>query len=86
VTLCYDLSNASSFISQVRITEETLPPAAPIRHDDGADLTSTAPVCVESQVGNLQPAGAMTLALRLNFANTAHIIDIGAVGLTLGTP
>ena len=86
VTLCYDLSNASSFISQVRLTEETVPPAAAIRHDDATDRTSTAPVCVESQVGNLQPAGAMTLALRLNFANTAHNIDIGAVGLTLGTP
>jgi hypothetical protein len=84
VTLCYDLSSASSFISQIRITEETLPPAASVRHDDGTDLTSTVSACVESAVGNLEPEGAMTLALRLNFASTAHFIDIGAVGLTLG--
>jgi hypothetical protein len=84
VTLCYDLSSASSFISQVRITEETLPPTAAIRHDDGTDLTSVVSACVDSPVGNLEPEGAMTLALRLNFASTAHTIDIGAVGIRLG--
>jgi hypothetical protein len=84
VTLCYDLSSASSFISQIRITEETLPPSAVVRHDDGGDLTSVVSVCEERPVGNLQPEGAMTLALRLNFASTAHFIDIGAVGITLG--
>jgi hypothetical protein len=84
VTLCYDLSSASSFISQIRITEETLPPSAVVRHDDPTDLTSAVSVCVERPVGDLQPEGAMTLALRLNFASNAHFIDIGAVGITLG--
>ncbi len=86
VTLCYDLSNASSFISQIRLTEETLPPSALVRHDDATDRTSVASVCVDSPVGNLEPEGSMTLALRLNFASTAHHIDIGAVGFTLGMP
>jgi len=84
VTLCYDLSNASSFISQVRLSEETLPRSGVVRHDDGTDRTSVVSVCVESPVGNLQPDGAMTLSLRLNFASTAHHIDIGAVGIKLG--
>ena len=51
VTLCYDLSNASSFISQVRLSEETLPPNGFVLHDDPTDLTSVVSVCVESPVG-----------------------------------
>jgi hypothetical protein len=84
VTLCYALENASSFISQIRLTEETLPPAASVVHDDGTDLTSVASVCVDSPVGSLEVDGSMTLLLRLNFASTTHRIDIGAIGITLG--
>jgi hypothetical protein len=84
VKVCYDLSNESSYISQVRLAEETVPPSALVQHDDGTDLTSTDPVCIESAVGNYQPTGAVTLSLRLNFADTAHRIDIGAIGLVVG--
>jgi hypothetical protein len=84
VKVCYDLSDASSFISQVRLAEETVPPSATVQHDDGTDLTSPDPVCIESAVGSYHPAGAVTLSLRLNFANTAHRIDIGAIGLVVG--
>jgi hypothetical protein len=84
VRVCYSLSSASSFISQVRLSEETVPPSASIRHDDGTDLTSTSPVCADSAVNNYQPNGAVTLSLRLNFANTTDRIDIGAIGLLVG--
>ncbi|MBZ0298124.1 MAG: collagen-like protein [Anaerolineae bacterium] len=84
VIVCYDLSSANSFISQVRLSEETLPPSALVKHDDPTDLTSTDPVCAESVVNNYQPNGAVTLSLRLNFASTADRIDIGAIGLVLG--
>jgi len=84
ITVCYELSHASSYISQVRLVQESVPPSALIVHDDPTDLTSTDPVCVESAVNNHQPQGAMTLSLRLNYADTAHHIDIGAIGLVLG--
>ncbi|MCA9903238.1 MAG: collagen-like protein [Anaerolineae bacterium] len=84
VIVCYDLSSASSFISQVRLAEETVPPSALVVHDDGTDLTSTDPVCAESAVNNYQPNGALGLSLRLNFANTTDRIDIGAIGLRVG--
>jgi hypothetical protein len=83
VIVCYQLSNARSFISQVRLSEESTPPSALVRHDDGADLRSTIPARYESQVRPFRPEGAITLSLRLNFADTADRIDIGAIGLLL---
>ena len=46
VTVCYHLSDSGSFISQVRLSEETTPPSATVMHDDGTDLTSTDSECV----------------------------------------
>lgn len=85
IIVCYRLADATSFISQVRLAEETLPPSALVQHDDGTDLTSVDPVCAESAVSNYQPNGAVTLSLRLNFAGTgtAHRIDIGAIGVNV---
>jgi hypothetical protein len=84
ITVCYGLSSTNSYISQVRLAEETIPPSAFVRHDDGTDLRSTDPVCVDSAVNDLTPAGALTLTLRLSFASTTDRIDIGAIGLRLG--
>ena len=85
VTVCYDLTNEASFISQVRLSEETVPPSATVVHDDGTDLTSTDPTCYDSPVsGGIQPNGAITLSLRLNFANMTNRIDIGAIGILVG--
>jgi hypothetical protein len=83
VIVCYQLSNARSFISQVRLSEEREPPGAVVRHDDGTDLKSTTAVCYESHVKSLKPKGAITLSLRLNFMDSADHIDIGAIGLLL---
>jgi hypothetical protein len=84
VLVCYQLSNARSFISQVRLTKETLPPSAVVQHDDPTDLTSTIPALYESAVGNVATDGAITLELRLNFTNTADKVSIGAIGIVLG--
>lgn len=84
VMVCYQLSDAGSFISQVRLTEMKEPPSAVVRHDDPTDLTSTEPTCYESDVSGLQPEGAITLSLRLNFGSTADTITLGAIGVQLG--
>jgi hypothetical protein len=84
VTVCYELSDARSFISQVRLAEELEPPTATVMHDDPTDLTSTTAECVESAVADYQPDGAVTLSLRLNFGNGGDRIYIGAIGLTVG--
>jgi len=84
VMVCYKLSSAASFISQVRLTQMREPPTAFVMHDDGTDLTSTTAVCYESNVGNLRPEGAITLNLRLSFASVDDTIMIGGIGVVLG--
>lgn len=85
VTVCYSVEDETSFISQVRLSKETVPPTALVVHDDGTDLTSTTPTCATSAIGGgLTVDAAFTLSLRLDFASTDHEIDIGAVGLLLG--
>jgi hypothetical protein len=84
VLVCYQLTSSLSFISQVRLSEETLPPSALVVHDDGTDLTSTSATMYESIVGNLGINGALTLSLRLNFGDTNARIKIGALGIVLG--
>ncbi len=85
VTVCYDLSSADSFISQIRITRENEPPSAFVVNDDGTDHKSTDPVCVDSNVVPNEPVeGAMTMSLRLNFANTTDQIRIGGIGILVG--
>ncbi len=83
VRVCYQVSNPRSFISQVRLTEMTTPERALVRHDDATDLTNVAPTCYVSEVANLRAEGAITLALRLNFANRSDKIILGAVGIDL---
>ena len=84
VIVCYSVTSESSFISQVRLSEETVPPSATVVHDDGTDLTSVEGECAESAVSDYQPNGALTVSLRLNFADTTSAIDIGAIGLRVG--
>jgi hypothetical protein len=81
VVICYSISNVRSFISQVRLVEMTTPDHATVLHDDGTDLTSTIPVCYTSVVRGIRTTGAIALALRLNFQDTADTISLGAVGV-----
>ena len=85
VTVCYQVSNPQSFISQVRLVEMDTPEQAVVIHDDGTDLKSTTPTCYTSHVGGKvpTPGTAVTLALRLNFHHTNHRILLGAVGVAV---
>jgi hypothetical protein len=83
--ICYQVSNARSFISQVCLSEMATPDQALVRYDDPADLQSTTPVRYRSIVGGIvrTPGNALTLQLRLNFRNTADKISFGAVGVVI---
>jgi hypothetical protein len=85
VRVCYELSNARSFISQIRLSQVNDPPAnASVRLDDGTDRTSPGPVCIDSAPTNVNPAlGAVELDLRVNFGNTSDRIVVRALGLHL---
>lgn len=86
VQLCYKVSDPSSYISQIRIAQMREPPLDFVYLDDGTDLTSTTATCVTSAGptgGPFSPAGMITVELRLNFANVAHTITIGALALNV---
>jgi hypothetical protein len=83
VIVCYKVSNERSFLKQVRLTEERIPPTATVMHDDGVELKSTTGDCYESQVGSLKARGALTLALRLNITDVGDSISLGAIGLVV---
>jgi len=86
IIVCYQLSNMNSFITQVRLTTMSTPDRAWVIHDDGTDLQSPTPTCYVSHVRRLNlpfDLAAITLNLRLNFANTIDQIMMGAIGVTL---
>jgi hypothetical protein len=85
VRICYGLSNARSFITQMRLDQVQDPPSsALVRLDDGTDQTTMRPVCVNSQPTSVDPSrGAVRLSFRLQFGNTSDRIVLLAVGLHL---
>jgi hypothetical protein len=85
VRLCYQLSNARSFVSQIRLSQTQHPPNTQlVMLDDPTDRTDPGPRCVNSQTTSIDPAtGAVTLDLRVNFGDTADSINILAVGFHL---
>jgi hypothetical protein len=85
VRLCYELTNARSFVSQVRIAQVQNPPAsAVVLLDDPTDRTAVGPVCVDVKSPTIDPAkGALLLDLRVSFGNTSDRIAIRAVALWL---
>jgi hypothetical protein len=85
VRVCYELTNARSFISQVRLAQLQDPPStALVILDDGTDRTAVGPTCFDSASTSINPAtGALLLSLRVNFGDTSDRIAIRAVGLRL---
>jgi hypothetical protein len=85
VRVCYKLSNARSFISQIRLAQVQRPPgSALVMLDDGTNHTAVGPVCVNSEPCNVDPTkGALELSLRVNFGDTADRIVVLGVGLHL---
>jgi hypothetical protein len=85
VRLCYELSNARSFFTQIRLAQVQDPPSSAIvRLDDPTHQTNPGPVCVNSQPTSVDPSeGGVLLDLRVNFGNTSDRIVLRAVGLHL---
>lgn len=85
VRVCYELSSAKSFISQIRLAQVQNPPSsASVLLDDGTDRTNPGPVCVDSAPTSVNPAnGEVILSLRVSFGSTADRIAVRAVGLHL---
>lgn len=85
VRICYELTNARSFISQVRLAQLQDPPAtALVLLDDPTHLSTIGPVCVNSQSTTIDPAaGAVRLNIFVNFGDTNDVIVIRGVGLRL---
>jgi hypothetical protein len=85
VRVCYELTDAGSFISQVRLSQVQDPPgSAAILLDDPTDQTAVGPICVDIRATSIDPAkGPLLLDLRVNFGNTSDAIAIRGVGLWL---
>jgi len=87
VRVCYELSNARSFISQIRLAQVQDPPStALVLLDDATDLTNAGPICVDSAglTPGIDPsAGGLRLSLRVKFGDVTDIIVLRAVALYL---
>lgn len=83
VRVCYELSNAASFITQVRLAQVQNPPAtATVMLDDGTDLVNPGPVCADTTPTFIKSEdGSLLLSLRTYFASTDDVIVVRAVGL-----
>jgi hypothetical protein len=87
VRVCYELSNARSFISQIRLAQVQDPPVIALVHlDDATDLVNPGPVCVDSAQltgSETDPSvGSVLLSLRVNF-DAAGILGAGADRIVL---
>src|SRR2546428_6332640 len=88
VRVCYELSNARSFIDRIRLSQVQDPPGtALVQVDDATHLVNPGPVCVDSAPTTVNPElGAVRLDLRVNFGDTSDKIVVRAVGLHLEEP
>jgi len=61
----------------------TTPNVATVRHDDGTNLTSTAPVCYTSKGSEFTVKGTITLELKMVFGSTSDQIVLGGLSLLI---
>ena len=86
ITLCYQASNAGSYITHIKLTQLTTPDAYSEVFNDPGDQASTLAACVDSMEA---PAlvdpnqGPVRLNLGVTFTNLTHLIMIRAIGLYL---
>jgi hypothetical protein len=86
VVVCYNVITAkpgSTYISQTRLTEMTTPNVTTVRHDDGTNLTSIAPVCFTSKGSDFTVRGTITLELKMVFGSTSDKILLGGLSLLI---
>jgi hypothetical protein len=79
VTVCYQIVGKSkgSFISQIRLTEMSLPNSAAVKVDDGTDLYSNVPTC-QTVKASYVVSGTTNLSLRIALAAGDKIL-IGGI-------
>ena len=87
VRVCYELSNARSFISNISLAQLQDPPATvSVLLNDTTDLTTPGPICVDNAAPStlIDPSlGAVRLSLGVNFGDITDLIVVRAVGLHL---
>jgi len=85
VRVGYELTSASTFISQIRLAQVQDPPqTATVLLDDGTDQTDVGPKDVDSASTSIDPAaGPLLLSLRVNFGDTSDKIVVRSLGLHL---
>ena len=82
ITICYQTLGGGSSIEQVRLTDMAEPSTALVIHDDAISLSSVSPARHTSVVANAAARQALTLSLRLSFADIASRVLLGAVEVT----
>ena len=85
VQICYAVTTAgSTYISQTRITEMTMPNSATVRLDEGTNRLGPGPSCytVTGPGVPFVPTGAMTLSLKVVFGSTSDRITVGMVSVS----
>lgn len=87
VRVGYELTDARSHISQIRLAQVQDPPkTAAVLLDDATNHLDVGPIYVNSTGTTINPSdGALLLSLRVNFGDTGDRIAIRAVGLHLTT-
>jgi hypothetical protein len=80
VELCYQASDDGTFIRQVRLVEKQSNYRLVV-HDDGTALTSPTEACYRSRVRGYTAADAVSLWLRLEFAQADDVIVIDTVSV-----
>lgn len=85
VRVCYELADARSFVTGIRLSQVQNPPgSALVLLDDATAHTNPGPVCVDSAPTTVDPsAGPLLLGLRCDFGDTADRIVIRGLGLRL---
>jgi prefoldin subunit 5 len=86
IALCYQSSNAVSFISHIKLTQMIGPDSYTEVLSDDNNKMSTAPTCVDSTpaLNIVDPRqGPVRLNLGVTFTSVAHLIMIRAIGLYL---
>jgi hypothetical protein len=81
VELCYQAPDDGTFLRQVRLVEYLDAARGLVVHDDGTVLRSPTATCYRSRVPDYMAADAVSLWLRLEFAQADDVIVIHSVNV-----
>jgi hypothetical protein len=83
VRVCYESTDAGTYIDQIRLAQVQDPPAsALVLLDDATHLTNPGPICVDSAKTFIKSSdGSVLLSLRVWFGDVQDAIVVRALGL-----